>query len=423
MKRIIAFILHKQEKVQRIFKKSQSNSIKFNKNEIMEAIDKNAENLQILSNVISIPVISSNHPGFDFEGGLIHGETLEPIQEALLIRYNKIVQIVPEIENKLSEDFIRLPFKTGYFFYGGLLFDNFGHFLLESLSRLWAWRNIQSKQIGILFYAPWGIPNYNKKNHYIYQVFQSLGIPMEQISFLNEPTRIENIIIPKQKYGFGICRNPDEIFMSFIKSFQIPLKNLSTTTKLKYLYISRSQMPFNNGRPFGEQLFENYLKTQGYDTVYPEKLTLYEQLFLYKNAERIIFCDGGATYCNILLPELKAEVVIIARRRDPRWNYKEITDHFLGYKKIIFWIDEVICQYQFGMETWDAAGEINWFKVSEQLVNIHFVNDFFDVNQTTYADTKNRELLEYIIAIHTNPLFIKYMEKLKEDHPLLPSSI
>ena len=138
---------------------------------------------------------------------------------------------------------------------------------------------------------------------------------------------------------------------------------------------------------------------------------------------KIIFCDGGATYCTILIPDLKADLSIVARRRDSRWNYKEITEHFYGYKKQLLWIDEVIGQYQFGLESWDAVAEIDWYKVSVTLKENGFTEN--DCQRTEIEDdnkNKRKEIQDYIQDIQSNPLFLNYMLRHKEQHPALPNS-
>jgi hypothetical protein len=173
----------------------------------------------------------------------------------------------------------------------------------------------------------------------------------------------------------------------------------------------------------GEVIFEKYLQANNYKIIYPEKYTLYEQLSIYKQAKKIIFCDGGATYATILLPHLNAEIAIIARRRDNRWNYKEVTEHFFGYKKNVLWIDEVMGQYQYGLETWDAVAEMDWYKVSRTLKDKKFVETLFEEKDATnLAEIKRKELQSYIQSIHTNPLFLSFMLNLREEYPILPVS-
>jgi hypothetical protein len=386
------------------------------------AVSKNRE-IEICENPVSYPVKLAEVPGYDFQGGLINSSTLQLVEQAILIRHNKDAQAPSQLNLDNSSISAGLSKKSGAFFFGGILFNNFGHFLLESIGRLWAYSLFHEFDLPVLFYAPWGIPDYKKEDNYIHQLFKGFDIPVNRLIFLNEPVQLEKVIIPKLKYGFGKCRKPDGTFLSFIQSFRLPDHLPKAARDADKIYVSRSQLPFKQGRPFGETLFEKYLQANSYIIIYPEKYTLYEQLSLYKRAKKIIFCDGGATYGTILLPGITAAIAIVARRRDHRWNYKEITEHFLGYKKPVLWIDEIICQYQFGLESWDAAAEVDWFNVSVALKKEGFTENLFEKpDMADFEVIKKRELQQYIESIHTNPVFINYMQKLKEEYPILPTS-
>jgi capsular polysaccharide biosynthesis protein len=388
----------------------------------IEAVVKDCgEQIMICENPICYPLANAA-AGYDFEGGLIDGKTLQLVEEAVLIRHNKLSQVMPECNYKNIE-IDKLPKITGTFFFGGVLFNNFGHFLLESVGRLWAYESIKQSDPYIFFYAPWGIPDYKKKDNYVHQVLKGLNIPLNRLIFFTDIVQLQKVIVPQQKYGFGKCRTPDNIFMNFISAFKIPKPLIKAKRTIDKIYVSRSQLPFNTGRPLGEIKFEEYLQANGYVVIYPENHTLYEQLEMYKKAKQIIFCDGGAIYATIFLPHLSAAVAIVARRRDSRWNYKELTEHFYGYKKTVLWIDEVVGQYQYGLETWDAAAEINWYKVSITLKEEGFTKTTFEgLYSPAYEEIKKTELQQYIQSIQGNPLFLNYMQKLKEDYPVLPNS-
>jgi Glycosyltransferase 61 len=389
--------------------------------EIERIVSSKSGEITIYENLISYPV-EDEGVEFDFKGGLVDSKTTELVAETVLIRHNKLSQVKPDFN--YSNDINTLPNKNAVFFYGGILLNNFGHFLLESTGRLWAYELFKKFDLYILFYAPWGTPNYKKKDNYMYQVFKGFKIPLNRIVFFTDVVQLKKVIVPQQKYGFGKCSMPDDTFIKFVKSFSIPGSLIKPNRSADKIYVSRSQLPFSTGRPFGENQFEAYLQANGYVVIYPEKLTLYEQLEIYKKAKKIIFCDGGATYATVLLPYLNATVAIIARRRDYRWNYKDvITEHFEGYKKPVLWIDEITAQYQYGLESWDAAAEIDWYKVSITLKEEGFTKTTFEgLDSPVYEEIKKTELHQYIQSIQSNPLFLNYMQKLKEKYPAVTNS-
>lgn len=304
------------------------------------------------------------------------------------------------------------------------MLNNYGHFLLESIGRLWAYSRFSRFKLPILFYAPWGPPNYKKKDNYVYQFLKSAGISADRIVFFESVIQLKTVIIPQLKYGFGQCRTPDLTFIRFIQMLQIPGSLPGTFRNADKLYVSRTGLPWRQGRPLGEVHFEKYLQENGYTIFHPENYTLYQQVSILKKAKKIIFCDGGSVYTTILLPQLSAEVAIVARRRDHRWNYKEVmAEHFYGYNKNVLWIDEILGQYEFGLQSWDAAGDVDWHKVSIQLRQAGFLSATYNYEHTDeVSELKLKELQQYIHSLNGNPQFLQFMEKLKEQHPAIPPS-
>jgi capsular polysaccharide biosynthesis protein len=84
----------------------------------------------------------------------------------------------------------------------------------------------------------------------------------------------------------------------------------------------------------GESLFEEYFISEGYKIFYPEKFDFFQQLTVYNNAKKIIFCGGSAAHACLLLPDLQADVAVILRwsGSNPRWDQlrQGIVDQLTG---------------------------------------------------------------------------------------------
>ncbi|MBC8034286.1 MAG: glycosyltransferase family 61 protein [Chitinophagaceae bacterium] len=373
----------------------------------------------IYKNVVSFPM-SDSASGYSYYGGLMNPDRFELLQAAILMRNGKPCQKLP-IGKDSSSILAPLPEADGLFLFAGILFNNFGHFLVESLGRLWAYNSYKMYDPYIVFYSSWGMPEYWKKGNYMNDVFEGLGIPVDRIVFFSDPVRLKCVLVPEQKYGFGLFTKRDPSFLHFVSAFKSKGYLPERADKHHHVYVSRSGLPIESGRPIGEAVFEEYLKRQGYFIFYPERHTIYEQLRVYKEAKRIIFCDGSSIHSCILLPDVEAEVAIIARRRDPRWTYEEITAQFMGFNKHVIWIDEVIGQYQFGLESWDAVGELDWKQISRHLKDKGYVNEIFaGLSDDEYKDLKKMELLQYIQRITSKPQFLHYLLQRQEQFPQLP---
>lgn len=369
------------------------------------------DGLSYHKNVLSFPLIQGKVK--DYAGGLIDVKTFTLIPEAIYYNYRKsLSQELPDVN---AETFIHTPFpeiKQPVVF-SGIFWNNFGHFLLESLARLWAYEHVRGLDPYLLFYLNWVPPKYLEKENYAYQVLSGFNIPHNRVVFTDKPVMIKDILIPSQKYGYTYCKNPDADMMKFIRSFRYPAIMPKGFEEAEKIYVSRSKIPDGAGKPIGEKHFDEYLASNGYKIFHPEFYNLYQQLTLYSRVNKIIFCDGGALHGCILLPDLKAEVAVIARRRDADYDCREITDQFVGYRKEVVWIDAVKEQYQFGLESWDAVSFVDWFEVSVQLLARGFVNNVFErFNKVDKHGLIYNELRRHIQSVSNKPGFTEFLMKL-----------
>lgn len=379
-----------------------------------------AKEISIYENVISYPLTqttSETDPGIHYFGGLANPETQTLIREAIHCYGAAYSQSLPTTSvEKYSPDNcleIRQPV-----LYGGILFNHFGHFILESLCRLYAYPMVREIDPFVLFYSQWGPPRYLEKNNFANQIFTGLGIPVDRLIFVDQVAKISEIIIPAQKYGFGFTRQPDELFVKFVRSFRFQHKVPKGFEKAEKIYVSRSDLQ-NKGRQIGEKVFEAYLAGEGYRIFYPEQHTFFEQLTVYACARRLIFSEGSALFSCMFLTDMKADVAVVCRRREPHHSTRGATDCLYGFGKNILWIDAVRGQYQFGLDTWDALADIDWCEVSRMLHEHGFVNNLSRIlTDNDQLALVRSELRKYLREISGNPKFVDHMMRLKETHPL-----
>ncbi|MEG4498443.1 glycosyltransferase 61 family protein [Microcoleus sp. F10-C6] len=348
-------------------------------------------------------------------GGLIDRECFQLIEEAIDRDYwNDPYQEMPKIDKK--EDFgTQIPSIEELVFFGGRLNDHFGHFLLESLSRLWAYEAFRQFDPYIFFYTPWGMPDYLEKNNYIYQVLSGFQIPHQKLIFTDRPIRLRKVIIPCQKYGrYSDIKNPEPIFLDFLKKFQFPQVKPTGFENVDKIYVSRSKLPANMGRIIGESLFEEYLISQGYKIFNPEKFEFFEQLTVYQNANKIIFSGGSAAHACLLLPDLQADVSVIFRwpGSNSRWDEvrQGIADQFRAYGKEVLSVDTVKGQYRFGLDPWSGLSNIDWYQASILLQKEGFVTQpFYQFQEINERDLAKGYLETYIKEIANRSEFIDFM--------------
>ena len=226
----------------------------------------------------------------------------QPVAEAMLFRnYGRIFSLAPyeEAGTRLQGDII----------FTGFLFKHYGHFLLESLSRLWFAKlrpempvlwvgrdtmllGFQSEILGML-----GLTNR------IYVADQAVCCDR---LYLPEPGYIVKDNFYAFHNGFLSCRDPAPLVQG------------------RKIYLSR--------RTFGgesclenEAELEEALRKEGFLIYYPEEHSVAEQIAFISSAETVLALEGSALHTLLLVKGLQSSIIIIPRpKTEPNGNYATI---------------------------------------------------------------------------------------------------
>lgn len=201
--------------------------------------------------------------------------------------------------------------------YGGVLFWHFGHFLAESLHRLWCLDAIKH-QGPVYFHVPTkdGQRYYTELPAYAEEALNLLGITGDRVQMITSPLRFRSIHVPEQGRILGGEGNDE--YASHIRHI-----SLSATNRCGTLYISRSQH-LHSGGILGELCLERILEAKGFDVIRPETIGLGEFARKVNNYDTLVFSEGSAVHVLELIKHLPARVIILCRREP--WR----TERFFG---------------------------------------------------------------------------------------------
>lgn len=194
--------------------------------------------------------------------------------------------------------------------FGGYLFDHYGHFLAESIHRVWpALVYPEYKDLPVLFHSLYEgadlIP-------FMVDIFKYFGKDPERIIIINEPVKVTKLIVPTQgKLLRGPAMSPE-----YSKLFQ-QLLPMDPGAGYKNIYVSRSRY-LCSGSYIGEVLVEETLAKAGVKVIFSEEHSIAELIPLYMNAERILLSEGSAIHALELCSGLTAKVMVICRRPSSR---------------------------------------------------------------------------------------------------------
>jgi hypothetical protein len=199
--------------------------------------------------------------------------------------------------------------------YAGHLSHHFGHFILESLSRLWFASQYPERPI-VWACRPEPIPP--AWHGWQRQILDVLGIRNE-VLLLTEPTRFRSVDVPQPGYRVKdfFSRQHADFLAAYPARARDPdlrvwLSRSGTTSEYNSLHADR---------------LEQQLAAHGWTIVQPETLPIVEQLELLATAGRVAGEQGSAFHLLVLLGDVRGlEVDVICR--DPSRPVEEQNQNY-----------------------------------------------------------------------------------------------
>lgn len=300
--------------------------------------------------------------------------------------------------------------------FGGVLHNHFGHFLMESLGRLWMANDPAFRHLPILVQTPWGRPQFSKPDDFSAIILDLLEIDPARLQVVTAPLQVGLLHLPEQLYGFHNFHAPAPEFVAFLRVAQANILRLAAPVAqpAAKVFMSRSdwqdQAP-TRGIAAGLRRFEDYLRGEGWHIVQPETLSLRDQLVIYATARTVMICEGSAQHSCILLPDMAGEVFVLLRRPHP-WDVARVTRQFGGLGTRATALQEVEKSYAFGQPAWSGMTVLDYTRISAVLQAAGTVAAPF----AAWADLKEAEVRQslqtYIEAIRAEPAFLDFMRKL-----------
>ena len=185
--------------------------------------------------------------------------------------------------------------------FGGVLYNHFGHTMAESLGRIWWCVEHMDNDSKVVF-----VTNRDRLHYPDFLVMA--GIDKERLMVINEPTRFASIIVPDPSYYFR------EGYTDKAMVVYDAIRDAVAPADYKKVYLTRTQLPQDN--LVGEQYFEDYYRSRGYEVIAPERLTIPQQIAVISGA-REIACVSGTLPHFVLFAHEGVELTILSREEGP----------------------------------------------------------------------------------------------------------
>ncbi len=196
----------------------------------------------------------------------------------------------------------------GRHIFAGIGRHHFGHFLLESLPRLWALE--QHNVDGVVFIAKHGT-DFGAVIRRRFGPFLNILTNDTPIYVVENATAVEELILPTPGIGHLKWTTATPEFRAFIRN---RLTTGISPDGPERLYVSRSKLKREDQMIDQEKRIERMMKDAGYTVFHPQKHTLVEQCQRYMAARKIVGPDGSPFHLAPFVMQPGTQVGLIQRR-------------------------------------------------------------------------------------------------------------
>lgn len=276
-------------------------SLKYYKDYSSDIEIKRPLNVKEVNDGIILPAVEHNYKeDFIYYGGVIDRNH----------NFVKESQTRRHIEEKSLLDGYPLKtqpiYKDEIVIYGGILYEFYGHVVLETLSRLWYFIKHNPNHYRVIFNF---VPRAKGK---FQEFFELLDIPYDSDTFITKPTQYKKVIIPEQATIYAT---------NWHRDWLIPFNYMASKVKAspyQKIYFTRTKLTERNP-VWGECPIEKLFKKNGFKVFSPEKLSLKKQISLMKGCQELVTVQSS-TYHNLLFGNNGTTMVSLNRAFKPDYS-------------------------------------------------------------------------------------------------------
>jgi hypothetical protein len=198
--------------------------------------------------------------------------------------------------------------------YIGMLDPVWGHCITDNLKNLWVFfdknLSVNINNLKIIYTTN----NSAKKlpNSFI-DLLLSIGIDISSFTCINRITKFKRLYLPDSCFYCDKCTNVRYYTQEYIDLIERITKNYSYSSISEYpekIYFSREH--WKSPKDFGEKYVRKAFEKSGYRVIYPESLSLREQISIINKCTSLATTDGSIAH-NSLFMQNGRELIIIRK--------------------------------------------------------------------------------------------------------------
>ena len=266
------------------------------------------------------------------------------------------------------------PHHGGTWLFAGDCWNHFGHFIFESLSRLWATDLVGEQINGIVFLDPRGMGKGGKLPPRSFQArfLALLGVTLP-VMLVTEPATFERLYVPRQGCGMGAMAAGTPAHRRFLQG---RLRKLVPKPGVERLYLTRSGYKLRRGGIFAESHLEHNLLAQGYVIYAPELHKVEDQIATYLGARQVVAPDSSALHLFGFVADATQDLAIVLRRKLGAQDLLPQITGFSGRRPLVVdTIRGVLSRDNARMPAWGQFADLDFDLLGARLAEGGFLSD------------------------------------------------
>ena len=193
--------------------------------------------------------------------------------------------------------------------YLGNFLNIWGHCITDNLKKCWFLLTPECRKLRAEgFELVCTLFRDDRLNKNFVDLLSYLGLQEGDIHIVKHPENYQTLVVPQDSLNS---------WHWYYQEFKDTIDYITSQIEVddrcpKKLYFSRTQLKDNGSRDFGESMIENAFRSMGYTIVYPEKLSLKEQLVLLKSCDSFAATDGSVAH-NAMFCRDGIECIVISK--------------------------------------------------------------------------------------------------------------
>lgn len=184
---------------------------------------------------------------------------------------------------------VRRDDRSAYFL--GINARHYGHFLLETLSRAWAWTEHGGDHVAVIMSPP--------IRDFVRPFLELIPGLADRVEVLEAPTQFDTVTVAAPAFSIG--REAHAVFKALCERMaKRVLPSSAAETTEQPVYLSRSGL-YTTAKRFlvGEDRLERFLKREGFRVAHPETMSVAEQIAMFNTHKWFVGPIGSACHSRL----------------------------------------------------------------------------------------------------------------------------